>query len=186
MIVKPPKDRKIGDKLLFALVGFFGHGLYFLGLLLGLALIIFPKFGINTETIILHIFSYGFLAVVPKWWLKKRFSIYEYDKKSMSESEAQARANLGESGSILPVLRDVIEHVRKLRSDPEYVRNYSNAVSNMRAKEEAIRSATVPFYDTTQKVNNVLSIPFVLYSYGLVKLELFIWKQIKRLSKRKS
>lgn len=184
MAIKPPKDRRIRDKIIFGAVGFFGHGLYYLGLMLGLAVIIFSKFGINTETMILYLFSYGFLSVFPKWWLKKRFRVYEYDKRGMSEAEAQARADFGSNTSLIQSLREIASHFRKLRSDPKYARRYAGDIANWRAREEAMKEATIPFYNTTQRINIILGLPVVLYAYGVARLELFIWNQIKKLGKR--
>lgn len=188
MAVKPPKDRQISDKLISGISKFLGSGLYFLFLLFGL-MVIFAKFGTGAETIAVYFFTYGFLATVPRWLIKKKFRVYEYDPRYMSASEAQARADLGlpEPGSVKGVvygLGEISEHFKKLKNDPHYSREFSNTLANRCSTEEACKEATIPFYKTTKKINEACSAPVVWYAKGLIKFELFIWRQLKKLSKR--
>lgn len=156
MAVKPPKDRHFAKRLIFGIVRFLGGGFYFLLVLVGLILL----FGYSKITItnynalpyfILLLSAYGVLAVVPRWLIKKKFRVWEYDSKSMSEAEAQVRADLGEpepgslAGMVLG-LRDVFRHINRLRTDPQYARQCSITTSNNNVRQEAKNEATIPFY----------------------------------------
>lgn len=188
MEIKPPKDRRIAERIIFGVVKFLSSKLYFVSLLFGL-LFIFAKFGMGVNFIGVYFLLYGILAILPRLLIKRKFRIYEYDPRRMSVSEAQARADLGlpEPGSLrefVGVVREIIDYFRKIKNDPHYAREHSVNLENSSAIEEAYREVTIPFYKITKKVNEVINAPVIWYAKGLVKLELFILRQIRKPSKR--
>ena len=178
MELKPHPDKSGKDRLKLFVFKLLASRHYMLFITLGFGML-FAKIGFTEFTIFGLIACITFFGIILQLIVKKKFGIYVYRKKKMSEAEAEIRASLGETGyaSFRDLLRtprvmwDVWLDWKKMRNDPEYARKVRAKNQNEKARIEAIKDVT-PYYRTMEKIH-LISSPSKLFW-------MFVSKMIER------